>query len=345
LATATAIRPAGRSDHGYERTVKHSPAHIVDPPDAGQRLDRVVAALPGVGSRRRAWEAVASGKVDVDGVTAAPHEAGRPVPPGAHVTLHWDRPGTSNALAAARRGLGDLAILHEDRSLVAVDKPAGLLTDAASRRQSLDRDTLVKRLRAYLRVQGGTLHVVHRIDRDTSGVVLLARSEAAALRLASEFRTHRPERVYLAVVHGNLDPPEGEWADWMAWDGRRLVQVPSAPGKAGAVLAQASYRTLRTFAGRASEVEVRLHTGRRNQIRLHLRLAGHPLLGERLYLPDDWEDPGLIAPRQALHARRLVVRHPDDGRWLAVEAPVPEDLAALLEGLARLGRPHPGGSG
>ena len=110
MAVATAIRPAGRSDHGYERTVKQSPAHVVVPAEAGQRLDRVVAALPGVGSRRRAWEAVASGKVDVDGVTAAPHEAGRPVPPGAHVTLHWDRPGTSNALAAARRGLGDLAI-------------------------------------------------------------------------------------------------------------------------------------------------------------------------------------------------------------------------------------------
>jgi len=308
----------------------------VTPAQAGLRLDRVDAALPGVGGRRRAGEAVASGKVDVDGVTAPPEDAGRPLPAGARVTVRWDRPGTSNALARARRGLGDLALLHEDRSLVAVDKPAGLLTDAASRHQSLDRDTLVKRLRAYLRVQGDALHVVHRIDRDTSGVVLVARTEAAALRLAAEFRTHRPERVYLAVVHGLLDPPEGKWEDGMAWDGRRLLQVPAATGRRGAVLARASYRTLRTFAGRASLLEVRLETGRRNQIRLHLQLRGHPLLGERLYLPGDWEAPSLVAPRQALHARRLAVRHPDDGRLVAFEAPVPADLASLLEDLARL---------
>ena len=324
--------------------MKDPATHVVAPGEAGLRLDRVVAALPGVGSRRRAREAVVSGKVDVDGVTAGVEDAGRALPAGARVTLAWDRPGTSNALARAREGLGGLAILHEDRSLLAVDKPAGLLTEAASRRQSQERDTLVKRLRAYLRVQGDRLHVVHRIDRDTSGVVLVARTEAAALRLGAEFRTHRPERVYLAVVHGVLDPPEGDWADWMAWDPGRLLQVPSAPGRRGAVLAEASYRTVRAFGGRASEVEVRLHTGRRNQIRLHLEIRGHPLLGEMLYLPDGWEDPGLYAPRQALHARRLAVRHPDDGRITAFEAPVPPDMAALLEGLGRLGRP-PHGAG
>lgn len=311
--------------------------HVVTPQESGWRLDRVVASLPDVGSRRRAREAIDSGKVDVDGVTAGPTDAGRPLPAGTRVEVSWSRPGTSHARASAERGLleAGLVLLHQDRDLVVVDKPPGLLTDTASREQSMERDSVVQRLRPWLRAQGDSVHVVHRIDRDTSGVVLLARNTAAEEDLLGQFREHGPERVYRAFVLGIPEPQSGSWEDWMTWDRKGLLQRPCRSDAEGALLARASYQVVRTFQDRFAELEVRLVTGRRNQIRVHLQLRGHPLLGEKLYLPRRWKDPEVPLRRQALHAARLGIRHPRTGESVAFESPLPADLERLVAWMDR----------
>jgi 23S rRNA pseudouridine1911/1915/1917 synthase len=266
----------------------------------------------------------------VDGEVCA--EPGRVLAAGAAVELRWNEPGTGRERVRARQDLelAGLRVIYQDDAVIALDKPPGLLTDTASREQARERDSVKKRLIPLLRAEGARPHVVHRLDRDTSGVVLFARTEAAEDILRARFARHEPERVYLALVQGVPRDPEGTWEDWMAWDRRAHIQRPSRPGEADAVLASASWRRVEIL-GRCSLLEVRLHTGRRNQIRLHAQLRGHPLVGERLYV-----DPGSPPPtfgRQALHAARLSVAHPDDGRILVLESPLPEDLLGLLRRL------------
>jgi 23S rRNA pseudouridine1911/1915/1917 synthase len=297
---------------------------------AGQRLDQVLAALPGVGSRRRAQQAVETGKVLLDGAPCPVDGAGARLAAGQRVEVRWNQPGSRVNLRQAGRGLDEagLVILYQDAAVVAVDKPPGLLTDTATHAQRRSRDSLRERLAAWAAAQGGGIFLVHRIDRDTSGVVLAARDPKSAERLKAQFEPHEPERVYRAWLEGIPAPDAGELRDWMRWDPRTRSQVQAHEGEPDAVLASARYQTLRTWAGRAAEVEVRLHTGRRNQIRLHAALRGLPLLGEQQYQPDDHR-AALHAPRQALHAARLCVRHPLTDAPLVLEAPLPADLAAL----------------
>ncbi|MFH1463203.1 MAG: RluA family pseudouridine synthase [Pseudomonadota bacterium] len=311
---------------------------VVSPAQGGERLDRVVVDMEGVGSRRRAREAIATGKLTVDGRVASAEEAGQPVAAGAVLELDWARPGTGRAKHQAREGLetSGLKVIFEDPFVLVLDKPAGLLTDTATKRQSMDRDSLRARVQRYLKAQGDHGFIVHRLDRDTSGVVLVARTSAAEADLRRQFRGHRPERVYHAVLSGVPRPLSGRWADWMAWDATHNIQRQTPPEAEGAVLAEADYRVLDRFGDFASLVEVRLHTGRRNQIRLHATLRGHPLLGEVLYLPEGHKPP--VRPqikRQALHAAALGFLHPVERKPVRFEAPYPDDLRQLLEVLAR----------
>ncbi len=310
--------------------------------ESSDRLDKLLAARASVGSRRRAAEAIATGKVSVEGRAVLPEEAGLPVAVGASITIAWNRPGSSIArspdkAAAALRGL---RIVYEDAAMIVVDKPPGLLTDAASRKQAAERDTVKKRLDALLRPRGQRSWVCHRIDRDTSGLVVFATSEAHHTVLHGQFLAHTPKRVYRVLVEGQPRDDRGElqqagtWEDWMRWDDRRLIQEPCPPSAPQAALARASWRLVRTL-GRGAELEVRLDTGRRNQIRLQAALRGMPLAGERLYRRGQ---PTLVeAPRQALHAAELEVRHPTSGAALRLSAPLPADLAAVAERLAATG--------
>ncbi len=311
------------------------PRLVVPPEQAGARLDRLVVGLNQVGSRRRAQAAIASGKVSIDGRRCSAEDIGEPVPAGAEIQLDWGRPGSSAARVKARRGLDEagLRVIHQDRWLVAVDKPAGLLSDTATRKQAQERDSLRARLQVWLRAEGDAVHMVHRIDRDTSGVVLAARTDDAASDLKRQFRAHRPERVYWLAVQGVPQPLEGEWQDWMAWDRAALIQRGVPADTESAVLARARYRTLARRGDRASILEVRLHTGRRNQIRLHCSLRDHPLVGETHYLPEGWTQRGPRAPRQALHALRLGVLHPEHRKPVSFEAPLPFDLVRLARKL------------
>lgn len=303
-------------------------AQVIGPEQEGQRLDQVVVAL-GASSKRKAQEAVRRGKVDVDGRPCT--EPGARVAAGSTVSVHWSRPGTSRVAHKGRQGLDEagLVVLYEDEHLLAVDKPPGLLTDAASHKQARERDTVRKRLRPLLKPRGQRPWIVHRIDRDTSGVVLVAREESVSVGLRDAFARHEPERTYLALVHGHLRPDEGEWADLMAWDGKQRIQRQVQSTHSKAVLAQARYRVVERLRG-ATLVEVSLVTGRRNQIRLHAMLRGHPLVGERLYLPEGFAPPRGQAPRQALHAVRLALAHPVTGEPLELRSPLPEDFQRML---------------
>lgn len=315
---------------------------IVSPDQAGTRLDKLVVDLPDVGSRRRARQAIETGKVSVDGEVCGAADVGRKLEAGAQVSIAWSRPGTGQAKHKASQGLQEagLEVIYEDAWIVAVNKPPGLLTDTANKEQAQTRDSLRARLQRYLRVQGDGVFVVHRIDRDTSGVVLLARTEQASQELRRQFRVHTPERRYLAVVHGVPDPAQGEWADWMAWDGVKLIQRKTPEGAKGAVRASTSVRTVAQFGRHSSLLELKLYTGRRNQIRLQAALRGHPLLGERLYLPAGWQRPEkALIKRQALHAASLVVEHPKHREPIRFEPPPPHDLQKLLKQLEqRYGR-------
>jgi len=288
---------------------------------ADDRLDRLIAARRSVGSRGRARAAITSGKVSVDGHRC--DEPGAPIRAGQRVHIAWTRPGTGAERRRGREGLADagLTILYEDADVVAVDKPPGLLTDTASVEQHRTRDSVYKRLRAWLRPRGDRPFTVHRIDRDTSGVVLFARNDRAEASLRDQFRARSPERVYRAIVVGRPARAEETWIDPTRWHKGRKILERVAPTTPGAWHTECAVRLVRTL-GDLSEIEVRLTTGRRNQIRLQAALRGLPLVGERLYVDRPTGPP---APRQLLHAHRLGVRHPTTGEPVVVESPLPAD--------------------
>lgn len=227
-------------------------------------------------------------------------------------------------------------ILYEDKSFIVVNKPAGLLTVPLERRSGAPSayDQLSNRLRSQGKRRPW---VVHRIDRDTSGLVVFAKSEAAQRMLKDQFRRREPERVYWAIVYGTPEPREGSWRDRLVWDEKFLIQRRTHPGDPKGADAVSHYRVLEALDG-VSLIEVRLETGKRNQIRVQARLRGHTLVGERRYTYGPEALRPIDFPRQALHARSLAFAHPQTGRQLRFDAPLPGDMAALLERLRQPGR-------
>ena len=297
--------------------------------DAGVRLDKFLAAPERAGSRGRAVSALDRGKVILNGRDASPDDGSRRLAAGDVVRLWMDRPGSSKPRRAA--AIRALDVVYEDESLYVINKPAGLLTVPLPRRDAAP--SVYDLIEQHLRPRGKRRPlVVHRIDRDTSGLVVFAKDEAAQLDIRAQLRRREPERAYLAVVYGHPDPPAGTWRDHMVWDDGAMIQKETHPRDPGGKEAISDYRVLETFPG-ASLVEVRLRTGKRNQIRLQARLRGHTLVGERRYVYGPAELRPIEFPRQALHAARLAFRHPRDGRELKFEAPLPEDMQRLLERL------------
>jgi len=300
--------------------------------DTAVRLDKFLAARERLGSRARAVTAIARGKVFVNGEEAGADAAGTRLKAGDVVRVWMDRPGT----AKRRPPIGpsrDLRIIYEDDALLVLNKPAGLLVVPLERRS--DAPSVYEEIKDHLRTRGKRRpFVVHRIDRDTSGLVVFAKRADAQARLKEQFKRHEPERVYRAVVYGHPQPPAGTWRDHLVWDQDALIQKETSPRDPRGKEAASEYRVIESFRD-ASLVEVRLVTGKRNQIRLQARLRGHMLVGEQRYVfgPDHLRS--INFPRQALHAYRLSFRHPFDGRVMEFEAPMPADMADLI---ARLGR-------
>jgi 23S rRNA pseudouridine1911/1915/1917 synthase len=227
----------------------------------------------------------------------------------------------------------DLDIVFEDASLVVVNKPAGLLSVPLERKGGAD--SVFDRVETYLRPFGKRRPlVVHRIDQDTSGLVIFAKHARAQAALKDQFRRREPLRVYLAVVYGHPDPRAGTWRDRLVWDEKALIQKSTHPRDPRGTDAVSEYRVRESYRD-ASLVEVRLVTGRRNQIRLQARLRGHQLVGEKRYTfgPDTLRT--IQFERHALHAWRLAFRHPMTGRALEFEAPPPRDFETLVERLRR----------
>jgi 23S rRNA pseudouridine1911/1915/1917 synthase len=302
--------------------------------EAGCRLDKFLATPERLGSRRRVAEALQRGKVFVNDVEASPDDASARIHSGAIVSLWIDRPGS----ARKRRGAfssGDLRILYEDDVLIVLDKPAGLLSVPLDQRDAAP--SLYDLVETHLRPQGKRRPlVVHRIDQGTSGLVVFATDSSAQRELIGQFKRREPQRTYLAVVRGHPRPAAGEWRDYLAWDERAQIQKETDARDPNGVEAVCHYRVIETLADSAL-VEVRLRTGRQNQIRIQAALRGHPLIGERRYLRGPGEEGPAAFARHALHAYRLEFRHPRDGRMLQFEAPIPADLSALLTRLRRRG--------
>ncbi len=287
------------------------------------RLDLAVAKAFGL-PRRAARDAVRSGRVDIAGSTC--DEPGLDVSEDSKLSFHPSRP-------ARHRVRTPLTVLAEEEDFIIVDKPAGLLSVPTAERE---RGTLLSRVLDYLhhryhrRPYAG---VVHRLDKETSGALVFARSRPALKYLQGEFHEHRIEREYLAIVEGDMSG-SGTFARELVGDGgerRRSVARRGERGKR----AVTHYRVVERF-GSATLVSVRLETGRTHQIRVHFAAAGHPVLGDRVYRRPDARPVLLEAPRQMLHARTLGFARPATGERISVASPVPEDFAAALRALRKI---------
>jgi 23S rRNA pseudouridine1911/1915/1917 synthase len=298
----------------------------------GTRLDKFLAAEHRLGSRGRVVTALDKGQVFINGREATRAEAGWLLNPDDVVRLWRDRPGSAKRRRQSVEA-GDVEVLFEDEVLLVVNKPAGVLSVPLDRKRQAQ--SAYDHLEAHLRPYGKRRPlVVHRIDRDTSGLVVFAKTARGQEALKDQFRRREVERVYWAVVYGRPEPSEGTWQDHLAWDAKALIQKETSPGDPRAKEAISRYRVLEVYRG-ASLLEVRLETGKRNQIRLQARLRGHTLVGERRYVygPDSLRP--IAFGRQALHALRLSFRHPIDGGAVSFEAPLPADYAELLVRLRR----------
>lgn len=301
------------------------PGWTVPPEEAGTRLDKFLAHADRLGSRSRAAAAIERGKVYLNANLAT--DGSTRLAQNDVVRVWMDKPGS--ARRPTRPGpRGDLDIAYEDDVLVVVNKPAGVLTVPLERKR--DAPSVFDQIVMYLKPAGRRRpFVVHRIDQDSSGLVVFAKDPISQGRLKAQFKRREPERVYLAVVYGKPDPPSGTWRDRLVWDTTALIQKETHPRDPQGTDAICEYTTLETFRD-ASLIEIRLETGRRNQIRIQARLRGHTLVGEQRYTygPDSLRT--IAFGRHALHAKRLAFRHPVDERAMEFEAPLPTDLEDLL---------------
>jgi 23S rRNA pseudouridine1911/1915/1917 synthase len=290
-----------------------STPYVVPDTAAGERLDRFVAELPGVGSRAAAERLLAARAVLVDGrARAKSHrlEGGEEV-----------RVDIAHPVEVSPGPVPELRIAYEDEHLLVVDKPAGLVVHPAAGHAS---GTLVQALAG--RTAGGDPErpgIVHRLDRDTSGLLVVARTREAYDGLRTLVRRRAIEREYLALVRGRPRSRSGRIEAPIGRDRRdptRRSLESDAPKEA-----ITHFEVIELLPANAL-LRVRLETGRTHQIRVHLAAIGLPVAGDRVY---GAPEPGL--GRQFLHANRLAFVHPVTGAPVAVISPLPDDLDAALE--------------
>jgi len=292
--------------------------------EAGARLDLAVAALCGV-PRAQARRWIDEGRVRVNGAAG---RASQRVRAGDSVETEPPEPAPSELEPEPI----PLRVLYEDADLIVIDKPAGLVVHPAPGHAG---GTLVNALLHHCRDLAGIGGVrrpgiVHRLDKGTSGVLVVAKHDAAHASLARQFKDHSIERVYRAIVRGvpRADEGRADAAIGRHPTDRKRMSVRTARGRE----ARTVWRVARRFpASGCAELEVRPETGRTHQIRVHLAASGLPILGDPVY---GRGAPACGLERPALHAAVLGFTHPTSGARLRFEAPLPEDLARCIAQLA-----------
>ncbi len=308
------------------------------PADAGTRLDAYLAGAIGTLSRSRVKALILEGCVTRNGATT--RDASEQVQPGAQYRL--TPPAATAATPQGERI--SLDILFEDPYLIVLNKPAGLVVHPAPGNPD---GTLVNALIAHCGASltgiGGERRpgIVHRLDKDTSGVMVAAKTELAHARLSAAFAARDLERAYKAICWGVPNPTSGRIAGDIGRDPRerKRMAVVTRNGKH----AVTNYQTNVNYGNEAALLTCRLETGRTHQIRVHLAHIGHPLIGDPVYLrrrpaaakalPAPVRDLALDFPRQALHAEILGFSHPITGAALHFSTPPPADFSALAAAL------------
>ena len=308
------------------------------PEAAGQRADRFLADAIGDMSRSRVKALITEGAVTRDGTLL--RDPSEHVRPGAQYSLQPPIPTPAKPEPQAI----PFPILFEDKHLLVLDKPAGLVVHPAPGNQD---GTLVNALLAHcgdsLPGIGGEKRpgIVHRLDKDTSGVMVVAKTEHALAALSATFAARDLDRRYLALAWGCPSPIAGDIEGAIGRDPteRKRMAIVTHGGKH----ALTHYKTRRAWMPTASLLECKLATGRTHQIRVHLASIGHPIVGDPAYLrripaAARTLPPGLRAalldfPRQALHATLLAFAHPATGKPLHFETSIPPDMQALLDQL------------
>jgi 23S rRNA pseudouridine1911/1915/1917 synthase len=291
----------------------------VPPALGGLRFDQALARMFPQYSRNRLQAWLKAGHITLDGKSAE----GRQAVSGGEVVALEPPAIPDAALPKAQRM--PLKIVHEDSAIIVIDKPAGLVVHPGAGQPD---GTLLNALLAHAPKLGAVPRagIVHRLDKDTSGLLVIAKTVQAQADLAKQLAERTMRRVYLAVVQG--DPPASGTIDApLGRDARSRVRMAvNHRGKP----ARTGFRVVERF-GHAALIECRLETGRTHQIRVHLQHIRHPLVGDPVYRRGTRH--GLTFPRQALHAAELTLLHPGTGKTMTWRAPLPRDLKRLLQEL------------
>jgi 23S rRNA pseudouridine1911/1915/1917 synthase len=316
---------------------------VAAPDDANQRLDRVVAARCPDLSRTRVQELLDSGKVLLNGKTA---KASHRLRGGERISVAAEPRPPIRAEAEPI----PLEILYEDADVVAINKPAGMIVHAGAGHH---KGTLVNALlgRGQSLSQGGDIlrpGIVHRLDKETSGIILVAKNDLAHAKLGEAFRNRKVKKTYIALVEGHLDAASGIIDLAIARDPKRRVRMTARRSLvlAGARDARTGWRALARI-GPTTLLEVQLHTGRTHQIRVHFSALHHPVVGDTLYgaashlTVNKQSLPSLDANRNFLHAAKLGFAQPTTGAWIDLQAPLPTALHTFLHQLASAANDSP----
>lgn len=336
----------------------------VEESNAGQRLDQFLTAHFNEVSRARMQQLIEQGRVAVvglDGQARAVKASGK-LRAGETVVV------TGKAVVAPLRAEAEaipLEIVYEDAFLAVVNKPAGMMVHAGSGAtdSARNRGTLVNALlhhMASLSTTGGELRpgIVHRLDKQTSGLIIVAKEDRTHGRLGEMFAQRRVHKTYIALVHGAVKLDRGTLDTPISRDQQRRTRMTTR--RAGGRTAVSHYRVQQRYESRYGHftlLEIEIETGRTHQIRVHLSSIGHPVVGDTLYGAPQQILPRLEAPatrmqkeaavrdavtldRNFLHAARLEFTHPETGKRLELRAPLPADLHSWLERLTcNVGRP------
>ncbi|MFN2541027.1 MAG: RluA family pseudouridine synthase [Chthoniobacterales bacterium] len=288
---------------------------------ARTRLDRFLASQLSQFSRARLQQLIRTGLVRVNRAPARPRTL---VHAGDKIELTEPAPEKIDNLPEAI----PLEILFEDDELLVINKPAGLVVHPGAGHKE---HTLVNALLHHCSTLSGIggkerPGIVHRLDKETSGCLVVAKNDEAHRSLSRQFAARTVEKIYLALAAGKLRRPTGVIEEKIGRHPihRQRMSVSSTRGR----LARTDYRVVRS-SEKCSLIECRLHSGRTHQIRVHLHHLGHPVLGDKIYAPESAKD----FPRQMLHAWKLGFEHPRSKQWKQFEAPLPEDFAKAIETL------------